>query len=146
MKIYGYLLAILATSCDDCLCQINIGGNFEKKRSLSEELSLVSAGSVKKVYVVLSENIEYRIALDASNVITYIETKDESFETAEGVKVNMTFNELRRALGKVRIIDEKGWAKYVRLASGWCAAFTFEDSFNDSSKVLFLFKRKSRLQ
>ncbi|HTH55177.1 MAG TPA: hypothetical protein VL728_03980 [Cyclobacteriaceae bacterium] len=98
---------------------------------------------MKKVYVILSEHIKYKILLDSSNVISYIETNDESFETSEGIKVKMSLKELQRTVGKAKIVDEKGWSKYVRLSSGWCAAFNYEDSFNENSKVLFLFKRNN---
>lgn len=145
MNIFRYapLLAFFVlASFGLCFSQPDLGALLPNKSKFPTEFALVSAGSINKVYLVPAKGMVYQVAINEYDSIYFIATTDRSFTTSENVKIGTTLGELRRLLKDVEVVHEAGWAKYVKLPSGWNGAFQYEYALTEDSKVLFFFKRR----
>jgi hypothetical protein len=119
-----------------------------KRREIKYPTSLMmtASGGIKPSFEAEFEGIEFTVCTDyKSKRISFISTSDERFETSEGIAVNDT---LQRVLetSQGELIKERGWAFFVKLKSGWSAAFVqgqeaTEGELPPEAKVAFLFKR-----
>lgn len=122
-----------------------------KKRDIEKAhfLSMTASGGMKPAFYTEFKGIRFDVAVASfkSNIISYISTTDTAFKTKEDVMVGDTFEDvLKKAKGEV--VKEQGWAFWVRLNSGWNAAFmenllTEDEAPPPDAKVSFLFKRYS---
>jgi hypothetical protein len=92
------------------------------------------------------DGIKYSIAYNPdTKTITYISTQDPLFKSPDGYKIGDTFSTFNDDLRK-KIIQETGWAYFIKLPSGWNAAFiqgsTMTDgNLEDNAKLKWFFKR-----
>jgi hypothetical protein len=144
------LIAGLASSggCGKESQQSNIlGKNVREVPSAKDTgtLLMISSGSLEKCYEWSSSGARFQVAADASGTVVYLCTKDPSFRTPKGVRVGMPLNQAL-PLATDGLKKEPGWAYYVTLPSGWCAAFVHgqsmtEDDLPQASPVVWLFRR-----
>lgn len=147
---FMFLLIFFSTSVSFCskgnnMLEIGneVSPDFLKK--LDKESSMTASGAITNIYKLKIKNIDYYISLNKDNKIKYIETKDINFKTSEGFKVGTTLGEIQ-ASHKSDILEEKGWAYYVPLKSGWNAAFVEGEFMTDknpskNSRVIWFFKK-----
>ncbi len=133
-----------------------LGQNIEefKEALLDKEpyMILVNNSDFKKAKEVLIDGVVYVCAVDEDEVIRFIMTRDEKFVSPEGFAVGDSFEKIYKE-GGGELQDERGFARYIVLKSGWNASFAItnfdkvEPKIEDSN-VNFFFKRElnSRLK
>ncbi|MBE0551397.1 MAG: hypothetical protein IH619_03345 [Ignavibacterium sp.] len=119
--------------------------DFFENNSQSENFLLTSSGQFSKAYVVICNNIKYSIAVNDSNKIIYISTSDSNFVTLDNIRIGSTQKDFS-SFDSSLVYKENGWAYFVKLQSGWNAAFTEGESMTNEpltrdSKVSFFFKK-----
>jgi len=95
--------------------------------------------SITKGYKIIDNEIIFSIVLDKGKKISFLSTVDNGFITNEEIKVGMNYSEIAKMRNDSKVKEVKGWAKYIKLKSGWNAGFPFETDIQNS-KVTFLFK------
>lgn len=141
------VISVVLASCTKGQNMLYIGNTLSDDflGKLESELSMTSSGSFTKLHKIKSDNIEYKIAVDTNNKIVYIETKDNNFKTDEGIKIGTSLENVLE-LTSFNMLEEKGWAFYLPLNSGWNAAFVVGESMtnkkpDNDSKVKWFFKK-----
>ena len=138
-------LALILTSCGSY--QLKIGSPLpDKATKLNQGLVISSSQISDQIYVFYEKGIKYTISLDKQNKINYISPEDKKFISPEGLHVGDTLKQTL-AVTSHSSIKERGWAFYVRLPSGWNAAFTqgptwTEGELKDTTIIKWFFKRK----
>lgn len=117
-----YILCTAVLSCKARGQQIAIGKQYEINKSTSFQMLMTSGGSFDKAYKVTENGCQFIICLDSIREITYISTKDKAFKTPESVSVG----KLITVSDKNKLINEPGWACYIKLDSGWNAIISYE--------------------
>ena len=117
-----------------------------KRKKTSGALLMTGSGGLDPSYRVEFDGIGFTVATGyKDNIISFISTMNKGFKTSEGIAVDDTLKKvLETSQGEV--ITERGWAFYVKLKSGWRAAFVqgyemTEGELSPDAKVAFLFKR-----
>jgi hypothetical protein len=108
-------------------------------------LTMTASGGIQQSYEV-RHGVHYTVATDSAKVIEYVSTSDPAFRTPEGLAAGDTLEKVLAA-AKSEVVREPGWAFYVRLPSGWSAAFVQGQSMTEgelpaSAGVCFFFKRE----
>ena|SRR5687767_7157294 len=120
-----------------------LGMKLPFKRS-STDLRMTSSGSLAPAYEVEHEGLEFTICAYKDKLVHYVDTDDPNFRTPEGITAGESLKNVLE-ISKGELIREQGWAFYVRLKSGWNAAFlqgdATEGELSPDAKVRFLFKR-----
>lgn len=119
-----------------------------KKRMLKNPANLLmtASGGMEPSFEAEYEGIKFLVAIGyESRRISFISTTDNRFQTGEGIRIGDTLEKVLET-SKGEIIKEPGWAFFVRLKSGWNAAFVqgaeiTEGELPPGAKVSFLFKR-----
>ena len=119
--------------------------DFFENNSQSENFLLTSSGQFSNAYVVIWNNIKYSIAVNDSNKIFYISTSDSNFITSDNIRIGSTQKDFSYFDSSL-VYKENGWAYFVKLQSGWNAAFIEGESMTNEpltkdSKVSFFFKK-----
>lgn len=104
----------------------------------SADISLTS-------YDIFLNDIKYTFVVREDKIV-YIDTQDKNFKTSEGVTVGLPLSEVV-SISNSKLAEERGWAFFVSLPSGWNAAFSVGDTMTDESPledapVEWLFKRR----
>jgi hypothetical protein len=109
-----------------------------------------SSASLDRAYEVVISDITWLVAVRGdSEKVVFLSTVDQRFLTAEGIRVGSRMSEALEA-SHSGPVNERGFASWVRLPSGWCAA-THAFATGDGSLVAdsmgtaavsFLFKRE----
>ncbi|AFL96403.1 hypothetical protein [Ornithobacterium rhinotracheale] len=91
-------------------------------------------------------NIDYKLlfgkfgdSIDLNQPIKLIEkhTQSPNFKTPEGYTIENTYSDVKK-YGNLK--GYPGWAYYVELPSGWCAAF-YKTKPKDNDKISFFLKK-----
>lgn len=111
----------------------------------NESLLLSSSGQSSKSFDIVCNNIHFSISTNDSNKIIFISTNDTNFITSDKIKVGTPLSEFPDYYSP-SVNKETGWAYFIKLKSGWNAAFTEGESMTNKpltqkSKVSFFFKR-----
>ena len=107
---------------------------------------MTGSGGMEPSFETEFEGINFLVATGhESKRISFISTTDKRFQTGEGIRIDDTLQKVLET-SKGEIIKERGWAFFVRLKSGWNAAFVqgaemTEGELPPGAKVSFLFKR-----
>jgi hypothetical protein len=117
----------------------------EKNIKLSRKV-LEASSKFRDFVTVEIGGIQYDIAYDDENTITFIATSDPNFITNEGYSVNKTtLAEIKNADANYETGYEPGWAYFAKLGDNWKAGFE-EGSYggepDEDSKIIFFFKRQ----
>ena len=136
-----FIVAILVIA-SNTFAQIDIGDTLTTNHEILDSLSLImsSAGSLEKTYLIQYQDISYNICINKNRTIKSIFIKDKKFKTPDGLSVGMKYKSIKSKLLKCDYYEQKGWANYYILASGWKAAFSYKESIANSSRILFFFK------
>jgi hypothetical protein len=115
-------------------------------KKAKSELIQVSSVQFDEAFECQIDDVHYDLGIDANGRISYISTQNKYVKTPEAISVGSKLNDIMEALD-AKLIKIPGWAFYVKLPSGWCAAFTIgkfatEGKLNQKSKVKWLFKSK----
>jgi hypothetical protein len=82
------------------------------------------------------------VAVDRESRITFIQPMSPNFRTPEGLSLGSTLQDVLSSGGSP-VRNERGWAQYSTLPSGWRAAFPMGDvPPSPDSKVTSFFKRR----
>jgi hypothetical protein len=107
-----------------------LGAKFRPPKSGTGSMLMTASANIENgPFRVRWEGIEYELALDPKDRITWISTSDPEFKTPEGVAAGDSLQSVIDRTG-AKLVGEPGWAYYVPLASGWNArlgASTAED-------------------
>ena len=111
----------------------------------TESYLLTLSGQSSKSFDIVYNNIHYSISTNDSNKIIFISTNDTNFITADKIKIGTPLSEFPDHYSP-SVNKEAGWAYFIKLKSGWNAAFTEGESMTNKpltqkSKVSFFFKR-----
>lgn len=107
---------------------------------------MTASGGMQPSFEAEFEGIEFTVCTGyKSKRISFISTSDERFKTSEGIAINDTLQKVLET-SQGELIKERGWAFFVKLKSGWHAAFVqgqgaTEGELLPEAKVSFLFKR-----
>ncbi len=106
---------------------------------------MISPSQFSKTYNVNCNNIFYDIAINNLNKVVFISTEDKSFITPEKLMIGNLLSDVQ-SISKNEMVIENGWANYIKLESGWNAAFVEGKSMTtrmlkEDSKISFFFKR-----
>lgn len=115
-------------------------------------LCMTSPSSLTPCISVNEGGIKYSLAFESSSMMDTINinqtlkvvwksTKSQDFKTPEGYTIENTYANVKEH-GKLQ--GYPGWAYYVELPSGWCAAFFDKNSSaypKETDKITFFFKR-----
>jgi hypothetical protein len=108
-------------------------------------LLVTGSGGVEPAYEVEYRGVEFTVCAYRDMLIHHVSTSDTRFRTPEGIAVR---DSLRKVLevSKGKVVKEPGWAFFVRLESGWGAAFTQGESMTEGelapdAEVSFLFRK-----
>ena len=140
------ILTILIFLMPHSVSALEIGEYLPSDVADSTQYALISAAQLDPSYQVKVGEFEYNVATyPDSKLIRYIEIKDKGFVSEEGAHTGMTLSEISK-LTTENLIEERGWAYYVPLPSGWFAAFCVGQGCTsgavvNSSVVSWLFKR-----
>lgn len=114
-----------------------------RKTSTNAQIHINSSqcSSFANVYF---RNAVFELAWDKDNKLVYISTSDTNFITEENIRINMTLKDIRKTQNS-EILKMQGWGFYVKLNSGWNAAFCVDNTCTgrdifDSDKVKWIFK------
>lgn len=109
---------------------------------------LVSSSHIESGFTIVENGIPFNIAIETGNDIfvdinkpmkvIFKSTNSEKFRTPEKISIKNTFKDVKR-YGK--LINDPGWAYYIQLPSGWCAAFEKYIEPIDNSPILFFFQK-----
>lgn len=113
------------------------------KKEKTEHHLLVSSSAFYPYRKIKYRNIIYDIAID-KNKIKFISTSDINFMTDDGFMIGDTVKKLKES-GYSEFNEMRGWGYWVKLESGWCAAFCEGDACTDKelnidSKIKWFFK------
>jgi hypothetical protein len=110
-------------------------------------LLMTASGGLQPSFEAEFEGLKFTVCTAdyKSKRISFISTTDKRFRTDEGVAVGDTLQKILET-SRGEVINERGWAFFVRLKSGWNAAFVqgyemTEGELLPEAKVAFLFKR-----
>jgi hypothetical protein len=134
-----FLLLVVA-SCIKTNDDVDLGKTITQFNVTDSALIAISHAQYRICYKIIWEQSEFAVALNDQKRINFISTKDPKFSTPEGVRVNMTYEDLLKIDSNAQVIEERGWATYVVLESGWKAGFA-NAMLEPGSKVRFIFKR-----
>ena len=124
---------------------LKIGNPYEGRIDSTSGI-LRNSGSLDIASYVTLGNVTYGFCKSKENVVNYIFCKDTKFIT-DGIKIGDSYDKLKRVFDVSSVEIERGWALYVELPSGWCAAFGLPDEgmnearIDDSATVKWFFKR-----
>jgi hypothetical protein len=140
--IFLFAFISIVHACNQSFSQV-IGQRIPISVEAIDSSNFILRGNseLKRAYSFVYNEVTHSVTLDQFGFIDYIESNDPNFKTSEGARVGMKCQELRKLCDENYVVYEKGWAKYVKLQSGWNAAFAFDKKVTKDSKVLFLFKR-----
>lgn len=121
----------------------NVGMKLAFRRN-STDLRMTSSGSLAPAYEVEHEGLEFTICAYKDKLVHYVDTDDPNFRTPEGITAGESLKNVLE-ISKGKLIREPGWAFYVRLKSGWNAAFlqgyATQGELSPDATVSLLFKR-----
>jgi len=107
----------------------------------SKTFVLASPSQIYDSHKMTADGIVYTLGVSREGVLRYLETQDESFATPDGVSIGMRLEDLERSFGSP-ILNEPGFAYFVRLPSGWNAAFyDLHGNMPPNATVSLLFQR-----
>jgi hypothetical protein len=128
---------------------INIGTYIQPKKTSINDFSflMTSAGQLSPCINIAVNKISYQATTDSSNKINFLTTSDPLFSTSEGLKVNMTYAEVKKLFINNSEFYEAGWGYIIPLKSGWSCMFLDNYILNnskicDTSKIKAFFKRE----
>ncbi len=134
--------------CDD---KINYGitlGDIipsEEKKSLKRELWLTSANQTEYCYLLERNDIDYKVKLDSSGHVKYIQTSDSNFIYSNW-RVGIRYGSISNANKSVGHYVS-GWGYNINLDNGWIAVFSDSSvlntrEINPNSKLSFFYKTR----
>jgi hypothetical protein len=113
-----------------------------RKTSTNNQI-LINSSQSSSFANVYYNNLVFQIAWNRDNKLVYISTSDTNFNTEENIRINMTYNDIQKTQN-TSISKIPGWGYYVKLNSGWNAAFCVDNtctgrdiSRNDTVKWIF---------
>ncbi len=128
---------------------IELGDELPEDAIQTGHLVLVSSAQLSPSYIIMRGEHVYEVTVHIEvrdgkvvSIIDYISPLDKEFTTPEGIRVGDSFEKVRR-VSKEDVIREPGWGfyAYIKLPSGWGAAFLDKSEFSSSNQVVMLFKR-----
>ncbi len=93
----------------------------------NNRMQLASSSQFSPSTTITHQGLFFDLAWDKEGRLTYLSTTDSSFMTEEKVKLNMTLNEIIK-IQDVEILSMPGWGYYIKLESGWFAAFCVDST------------------
>lgn len=110
---------VLAVCSVDAL---EVGELIPDDALITNEFTLVSGSQLGKSFKLVEGEIEYKLVSVKKGIINYIGVVSRKFSTPEGATVGMSFENVRKLTQK-ELVEEAGWGYYLKLPSGWAAAF-----------------------
>lgn len=111
----------------------------------SEFRILAGSSQLSPAYRVRYQGVVYDVGTNQEGKIAFISTSESSFVTPEGIRKGDRLEKVRKLTGiKEPASWEPGWSCFIRLRSGWNAAFDFaRDGKCDhgDSRVTWFFQR-----
>lgn len=111
---------------------------------------LVSSSNIMPGITISENGVLYDLAFGAPSAepvdlsqplkVVYKATKSAAFRSPEGYGTASTYRDVKNIS---KLEGQPGWAYYVKLPSGWNAAFDFHEKPKNDSKILFFFKKYS---
>jgi hypothetical protein len=137
------LLFILLISCS-----LDIGSYVEIPKLSDKNFSLLmtSAGQLTPCIDIVENKIAYQATVDSGNRINFLTTRDSLYSTPEGLKINMTYKEIKKLVANNSESYETGWGYIIPLKSKWNCMFLDDyilskSKISDTCKVKAFFKR-----
>lgn len=133
---YILLLFLFLTSISKAQSLPQIGETWKGKIDTFNRI-LISPSQFVKSADLTVDKIQYKIGVDKAKKVVFISTIDKNFRIADQTYIGKNFSDIAK---DKEIVLEKGWARFVSIGEGWCAATDFKD-YKKDSKVLYVFKR-----
>lgn len=116
-----------------------LGSIWNNNRHREAKLYVPKYGLIDSVQIKV-DDIKFSLGLDTTGRIVFISTVDRNFKIGDAVIIGKKIKSFPK---KICLIN--GWANYISLDCGWCAATDFRD-LNDRSKITFLFQYLDKSQ
>lgn len=145
MRIPMVGIGMLFLGSFSCSAQIDLGmkvSSFKRNITDSTTFLSVSRSDIKLCYKLLYNNVRYEVTLTKDRRIDYVGTSDLKFVSPEGVRVKTPLGAIPNASPAQVVADDRWWTKYLKLQSGWYAAFKSDAVVNNDSPVLYFFKKR----
>ncbi len=142
--LFSIAVILLFSLSFDANAQIDLGmriSSFKKSITDSSSFISLSQSEIKVCYKLLYKKVRYEVTLTKDRRIDYVGTSDLNFVSPEGVNVNAKFSAIPNPRNGKVIESDLWWSKYLKLQSGWYAAFKSGREVNKDSPVLYLFKK-----
>ncbi len=147
IKSFMFVMLCLCVGCQMSAdkSQPSIGMQMSNAQSQKAGMEMVSSGVMADIYTVYMDELKYSAGVDKRNSVIYISTQDDKFRTSEGLGMGADLQDVLDH-STVGLVKEAGWAYYVKLESGWNAAFIVGTTMTEEdppleAKVSWFFKR-----
>lgn len=141
------LFFLMALGCQTADCPVlpDLGETIYLSASENVFLVLSRSGSLGKVAHIKVDGQLFELGINDNDQVDYISTRDSRFQTPEKLSVGDLIN-ITPDFSLDKVCKEDGWAYYIKLPSGWNAAFTIGSSMTEgdpsgSEKIMWFFKR-----
>lgn len=127
------LLFLLLISCKSSYLDLDKTLHFESGEKLYLNSSVLLKYKIFKI-----QNIEYRIAVNKSDKIKYISTRDTNFKTSN-LRINNLLKEIPNYKASLKY-DENWKIYYIKVNKEWYSGFNEDTKPNEDSKIGYFFK------
>ena len=136
ITFFMFLFFTLCVSANEssCIAVENIDDFYIGKKMTEIELpdyytqyEHIVVGSFAFPYVrIISNGIIYNVCYDWNSLVRYITIDDstaDNFSTPEGIRIGMSYKEIKKLLKKIKLNKSRTIGYFMKLPSGWYITF-----------------------